>query len=197
VFSFDSPQEYNADFVMATLATTTVTSEDSVRQHNSTLAKTSAKAVSNGNHRHSSSNRPSSPVNVTNNNEVEAAAATTAFGFSIAETPKDSSTAASLQEITAMVNGPSNSDKSLSEMAAAEDSHDDDNVEPVTHNQISCDANNLLDSLFDDIVNDDAINDDVMDEVYGFTHHPHTSKGISVIVEDVVIYLSRWSCQQR
>ena len=181
MFSFDSPQEYNADFVMATLATTTMASEDvSVRQRNSNLATTSAKAVSNSNHRHSVSNRPSSPVNIiTTDNEVGATA--TAIGLSIAETPKDSSTAASIRERTAIVNGSSNGGGSHTEVAAAEDNN---NIETITHNQTSQDANNLLDSLFDDIVNDDVINDDVIDDVYGFTHHSHTSKGIPVITED-------------
>jgi len=166
VFSFDSPQEYNADFVMATLAIATVTSEDSVRQHNGSMATTSAKAVSNGNHRHS--NRSLSPAN---DNEV-GAAATTTFGLSIAETPKDSRIAASLQERTAIVNEPSSNNHN--EVVAAEDDH----VETVTHKQTSQDANNLLDSLFDDIGNDDVINDDMMDDVYGFIHHSHSSKGI-------------------
>jgi len=174
---------------MATLATTTTSEDVSIRPHNSNLATTSTKAVSNGNHRCSVNKKPASPVNITADNEV--GAATAAVGLSIAETPKDSSTVSSLRERPAIVKRSSSDNGGHGEVSAAE--HND--IVTVTHNQTSQDANNLLDSLFDDIVNDDVINDDVIDDVYGFTHHSCTNKGTTYnsLYIEVVHAQNRWS----
>ena len=173
---------------MATLATTTTSEDVSIRPHNSNLATTSTKAVSNGNHRCSVNKKPASPVNITADNEV--GAATAAVGLSIAETPKDSSTVSSLRERPAIVKRSSSDNGGHGEVSAAK--HD---IVTVTHNQTSQDANNLLDSLFDDIVNDDVINDDVIDDVYGFTHHSCTNKGTTYnsLYIEVVHAQNRWS----
>ena len=164
VFSFDSPQEYTADFVMATLATTTATTH---HQRTSRPSASTTKPSVNVNRQPTPS--VSKQKLSTNNDDV---IMTPPAAVSIAETPhKDDNVASWLQERTVVNNGTS--DHYNGEPAGSNRPIEDSNM---THSHDG-ETDNLLDSLFDDIVNDDILNDDVTDNVYGFAHHPHTSTG--------------------
>ena len=169
VFSFDSPQEYSADFVMATLATTTTTTTtgDITADHHAAgstaaAAASTTKSKLNNNHRPTASVSKQQKLSANHSDIV----ATPSAAVSIAETPKDGNPVPWLQERTTANDGTS-------------DHHNGETVgssrpveEFVTHSH-DAETDNLLDSLFDDI-----INDDIADNVYGFTHqHPHTNTG--------------------
>ena len=168
MFSFDSPQEYSADFVMATLATTT--SGDTTTADYQ--CRTSATAPTTTTTRPSiSDNRP--PVSVSKHQlstEHSDAVATPPPAISIAETPnKEGNSVSSLQERTVADN----------EISACHNNESVSNSRPMEGNSKQQfiahshdrETDNLLDSLFDDI-----INDDIADNVYGFSHQ-HTNTG--------------------
>ena len=165
VFSFGSPQEYSADFVMATLATTTgdITTD---HQH---AARPSAAAASTTKPRVSNNRWPTTSVSkqklATNHSDI---VTTPPPAVSIAETPnKDGNPVSWLEERT-IVNETSDhhNDEHVSSSRPVEDE------EFITQLQHDAETDNLLDSLFDDI-----INDDIGDNVYSFTQHPHTTTG--------------------
>ena len=166
VFSFDSPQEYSADFVMATLATTTTTG-DITSDHHHTARPTAAASTTKP--RFSTNQQATASISKqklsANHNDI---VATPSAAVSIAETPKDGNPISWLQERSVVNNGTSDhhNGEPISGSRPVEDK------EFVTHSHDG-DTDNLLDSLFDDI-----INDDIADNVYGFTHqHPHTNTG--------------------
>ena len=171
VFSFGSPQEYSADFVMATLATgdSTTDHQQTVRPPATTAPRVPTSTSRPSSNRPSTSNnRPASinkqRVSIDHNDIVT----TPPPAISIAETPnKDDNSASWLQERTVVANtNDHNGDDVVNDIAV------EDNREFVTNSR-DRETDNLLDSLFDDIVNDDAI-----DNVYGFSHqHQHTSTG--------------------
>lgn len=167
VFSFDSPQEYSADFVMATLATTTTTSDITTEHHHTarpTAAASTTKPRVNNNHRPTASVSKQQKL-ATNHVDI---VATPSAAVSIAETPKDGNPVSLLQERTIVNDGTSGHHNG----EAVGSSRPVEDKEFVTHSY-DAETDNLLDSLFDDI-----INDDIEDNVYGFTHqHPHTNTG--------------------
>ena len=164
VFSFDSPQEYSADFVMATLATTTTTTGDITTDHHHTPRPTAAASTTkpkvNNNQQ-----RTASVSKQANHGDI---VATPSAAVSIAETPRDGNPVSCSQERTIVNDVTSNhhNGETVGSSRPVEDK------EFVTHSH-DAETDNLLDSLFDDI-----INDDIADNVYGFTHqHPHTNTG--------------------
>ena len=165
VFSFDSPQEYTADFVMATLATTTASNTTTHHQRNNRpSASTTKPSVS---HNRQPTPSVSKQKLSTNNDDI---VITPPAAVSIAETPyKDDNVASWLRERTVVNNGIS--DHYNGEPVGGNKPVEEDNKEFVTHSHDG-ETDNLLDSLFDDI-----INDDIADDVYGFAHHPHSSTG--------------------
>lgn len=171
VFSFDSPQEYSADFVMATLATTTSTAtSDITTDHQRTITRPSATTVSTTSttsRPSTSHSRPTASISSQKlTNGCSEIVATPPPGVSIAETPnKDVNPITWLQESNNVVS-EHHSDEPVTTSRAMEVN---DNREFVALSYDK-DTDNLLDSLFDDI-----INDDVADNLYGFIHQHHTT----------------------
>jgi len=170
VFSFDSPQEYSSDFVMATLAATSTTSDITTDQ--CITRPSAAPTMSTSRAKISSNNEPFSINKQVSTDHSSTTPIPAVAAVSIAETP----------------NKDGNS--WLQERTVANNSTDHHNGEPVTINRPVEDSkkefathshdketDNLLDSLFDDIINDDEI-----DNIYGFTHqHQHTSTGSNFV----------------
>lgn len=174
VFSFDSPQEYIADFVMATLATTT---GDITTDHQRTTTRPSAPTTSTTSRPNSSNNKPAVSVSkqksfIDHSDIIP----TPPPAVSIAETPnKDGNPASWLQERIVASNG---TDHNNGEHVIIGSRPVEDDKKEFVANSHDRETDNLLDSLFDDI-----INDDIADNVYGFTHQ-HTSTGGILLFRD-------------
>ena len=166
MFSFDAPQEYSADFVMATLATTATS--DITADHQRTATRPPAATAPTTSARASISNSRPAAVSV-NKQRLSTdqcdITATSPAAVSIAETPnKDGNPVSWLQEGMVAANGTSGHHNEEPVTGSSR------LVEELPHSHHR-ETDNLLDSLFDDI-----INDDIADNVYGFTHQ-HTSTG--------------------
>ena len=185
MFSFDAPQEYSADFVMATLATTTAS--DITTDHQRTATRPPAATALTTSARASISNSRPAAVSVnkeqlsTDRSDI---AATLPAAVSIAETPnKDTNPVSRLQEGMVSANGTSGHHNEVPTSSRLVEEGDKE----LPHSHHDRETDNLLDSLFDDI-----INDDIADNLYGFTHQ-HASAGTILLLYSRLISRGKFS----
>ena len=186
VFSFDAPQEYSADFVMATLATTSTSDVTTAHQRTTTRPSPAATALTTSARPSISNGRP--PAVSINKQQLSTdhcdIAATPPAAISIAETPnKDINPVSWLQEGTVTVEGTNGHHYEEPVTVSSSKPTEEDKKELLPHSH-DRETDNLLESLFDDI-----INDDIADNEYGFTHQHPNSTGNNTAIPYTVYHM--------